>query len=297
MMGKSALSPVVPRRWRGFRLDGRRRRGGVAEIIATLLLVAITVALVFVLYLFRFPLSPPPPLVSYQVVTGMTRPVWGDPTDCYPNTLPNPPSYYLGPGKSNTLYTEYMDAWWDDCEYGSSGTYRNMNVTAIQIVDVSQTIPLADLEFQFVCTNKTPSYVQTNFVEGPLDAMEWEPGTNENLSSSAPTLGDCATSHPNGNGANSVYYNRLGYFDPLFDYHLTYLAPGQTIYIYVHTPDSVLEAPNPIEAVDKWNVSDGDDYHGAPPWCFTVPGACTVNLIDTAWNPAIIVLSVPLNVV
>ncbi len=270
------------------------------------LLVAITVVLCLLIYALKFPLTPAPPRVAYQVVTGASRPVWGDPTDCYPNpadlpkgTDPNPtdPTYYLGPGKSTTLYNTYMNAWWADCEDGNVGIYNNMNVSAIEIVDVSAAIPLKYVQFQFICTNTTPKYVQTTLVSGPLAYMEWVPGSSQALNAStAPLLGKCATYQAGGSGANSVYYNRLGYFDPV-DYNNHDLGPAQTLYIYVHTPNSVLEAPNPIEPMSTWNISDGDDYHGAPPWCFTVQGACQINLVDTQWNPGIILASIPLFIV
>lgn len=269
-------------------------------MIGSILLVAITVVLVLLVYLIKFPLTPAPPSVSYEAVTGGSRPVWGDPTDCYPSTLahdPDPydPTYYLGPGKSTTLYNDYMNAWWADCEYGDIGVYNLMNVTAIQIIDVSAPIPLADIAFQFVCTNTTPKYVQTYLVNGVLADMEWVPGSGQNLSADSPLINKCATYTPNPAGANTVYYNRLGYFDPV-DYAQTDLSPGQTIIIYVHTADSVLEAPNPIEPRDTWNISDTDDYHGAPSWCFTVPGACEVNLVDTQWKPGVILATIPLNI-
>jgi flagellin-like protein len=286
---------MVPRR-RRYRPYGRRRRRGVAEAVGTVLLVAITVVLVVLIYFIRFPLTPAPPRISYQAITGNTRPVWGDPTDCVPNLGPlHPPSFYLGPGKSVALYNTYMNAWWNDCEYGDNGTYNNMNVTAIEMVDVSASIPLSDIEFQFICTNLTPTYDRTVLVSGPLSAMEWVPGSSQNLSANAPTLGYCATYDASGagGGANSVYYNRLGYFDPV-DYNKTTLSPGQTIIIYVHTPDSVLEAPNPIEPISTWNISDGDDYHGAPPWCFDTYGACQINLIDTQWHPGVLLTTIPL---
>jgi hypothetical protein len=265
--------------------------------------VAITIVLLVLVYMIRFPLTPAPPTVSYQAVTGGTRPVWGDPTDCFPTgapgLLPYNPTYYLGNGTGNATdlarYNTYMNAWWDDCEYGDTGTYREMTVTLIQIVDVSQPIPLSDVEFQFICTNTTPTYLQTTLVSGPLSAMEWVPGSSQNLSADAPVLGSCATyvAQGAGGGANSVYYNRLGYFDPV-NYNRTALSPAQTLIIYVHTPDSVLEAPNPIEPISTWNISDEDDYHGAPPWCFTVVGACEINLLDTQWSPAVLLTSIPL---
>jgi len=286
----------VKHRRRAFRLPHGPR--GVNDILGVTLTIAITVILVVVIYMIKFPLKPSPPVIQYQVVTDSKRPAWGDPTDCYP-ILPYNPTYYLGNGTGNMTdqnrYNTYMNAWWNDCEYGDNGTYNMMNVTLIQISQVSSPIPLTDVEFQFVCTNTTPKYVQTTLVEGPLSTMEWEPGASQNLSADAPTLGKCATFDASGfgGGANSVYYNRLGYFDPI-NFNFQVLSPGQTIVVYVHTPNSVLEAPNPIEPVSTWNVSDGDDYHGAPEWCFTVPNSCQINLLDTQWTPAVLLTTIPL---
>lgn len=285
----------MPRTLRSYRRRGR----GVSEVLATILLIAITIVLMVFVYFLQFPLTPPPPTVSYQAVTGAKKPVWGDPTDCRPNsaTLPYNWQYYLANGTSNATnrarYNLYMNWWWTECEYGTNGTYNEMNVTEIQFVHVSAPIPLSDVEFQFVCTNTTPTYVSTVFVQGPLNAMEWVPGSNQTLASNAPTLGKCATATPNPIGAFSVYYNRLGYFDPV-NYNLSVLSPGQTLVIYIHTPDSVLEAPNPLFSSAYWNQADQDDYHGAPPWCFTVPGACVINLIDTQYSPGIILTTIPL---
>jgi len=288
----------VAQRRRRFRLSGRDRYHGVSDVLSALLLVAITIILVVAVYLIRFPLGSTPPTVLYQAVTDATKPVWGDPTDCYP-VLPHNPNYYLGNGTHNQTdinrYNAYMNAWWSDCEYGDNGTYRNMNVTLIEISRVSAPIPLSDVEFEFICTNSTPTYLQTTLVSGPLSAMEWEPGFNQTIPSNAPVIGKCATFDANGagGGANSVYYNRLGYFDPV-NFNEVDLSPGQTVVVYVHTPNSVLEAPNPIEPVSTWNISDGDDYHGAPPWCFTVPNACTIELLDTVWSPAVVLATIPL---
>ena len=284
---------------RGFRLGGRGR--GVSDVIGAVLLVAITIVLVIVIYMIRFPLAPSPPTVSYQAVTAGTKPVWGDPTDCRPNsdTLPFNWQYYLANGTGNSTdkarYNLYMNWWWAECENGTNGTYNAMNVSLIQISHVSAPIPLADVQFKFICTNTTPTYVSTTLVDGPLGAMEWVPGSSESLNASAPTLGKCATYTASGagGGANSVYYNRLGYFDPV-NYGLNDLSPAQTLVIYVHTPDSVFEAPNPLYPSSKWNQPDSDDYHGAPPWCFTVPGACTIELLDTQWSPAVVLVQIPL---
>ena len=265
-------------------------------MIGAIILVAITVVLLVVIFLLRVPYPTSPPTLSFAAVNNAKYPAWGDPTDCYPN-LPHNWEYYLANGTGNrtdqNLYNTYMDAWWDDCEYGDSGYYAQMNATGIIITGTSQPIPLSAIEFQFICTNTTPRPSTTYLVNGALSAMEWVPGGSQNLSANAPTLGTCASYDPRANsGANSVYYNRLGFFDPL-NTHLTTLAPGMTLVLYVHTKDSIFEAPNPLYDESYWNQPDTDDYHGAPLWCFTVPGSCTVQLIDTDWTSPVVILSVP----
>jgi len=267
----------------------------MSDVFGSVLIVGITIVLVATLYALRFPLQHAPPTVMYQIVTDSKRPVWGDPTDCYPN-LPYPPSYYLGNGSTGayqTRYNDYMQAWQQDCMNGDNGTYNMMNVTLIEFTEVSSPISLSNVELQFLCTNYTPTYVRTTLVQGVLSAMEWEPGQSENLSTSAPTLSKCATYDASGQGADSVYYNRMGYFDPV-NFKLNVLAPAETMVVYVHTDNSVVEAPNTIEPSSTWNKSDPDDYHGAPPWCFTVPNACEINFIDTAVTPNVLLTSVPL---
>jgi flagellin-like protein len=286
-----SLSGVLRGGPAGFRHHARHR--AVSEVIASILLVAITVVLLLVLFFLRIPLTQAPPTVSYDAFIDSKYPVFGDPTDCRPN-LPYNWTYYLGNGTGDPRYDTYMNDWWDECEYGNTGVYNQMNATRIVISQVSQPIPLGDLQFEFVCTNYTPTYVQTALVSGKLAGMEWIPGTGaQNFTADSPLIGYCATLRAEGSGASSTYYNRLGFFDPL-SYSLGVLTPGQTIVVYLHTLDSVYEAPNPIEPEDTWNLPDGDDYHGAPPWCFTVEGACQIELFDTAWSPAVLLLNIPL---
>jgi hypothetical protein len=126
--------------------------------------------------------------------------------------------------------------------------------------------------------------------------MEWVPGGSQNLSANAPSLGTCGSYDPRGSGANSVYYNRLGFFDPLNTATPT-LEPGMTLVIYVHTANSILEAPNPLEPQSTWGVADADDYHGAPIWCFTNPGSCEIQLIDTTWSTPVVLLTAAVNTI
>jgi hypothetical protein len=296
---------VLRTRWRRGRRAGGYR--GVSQVIATVLLVTLTVVLMIFIYLIKFPLPNPPPQISYDAENDAKYPVWGDPTDCYPNyqTLTvhgvvENWQYFLSNGTGNTTdrnrYSFYMDMWGVECDNvdvsKDNGTYNTMDAARIIVTGVSQQIPLSALQFEFNCVNTTPTYQATQLVAGHLDAMEWVPGGDQTLSPLAPKLGTCASYSPQGNGANQVYYNRLGFFDPLNTTY-TYLTVGMTIVIYVHTPGSITEAPSTVEDQSKWGQSDTDDYHGAPLWCFTTPGSCTVELVDTAWSPAVVVLTAP----
>lgn len=274
-----------------------RRSGprGVSEIVAAIMLTGITVVAGTILWLYHFPTPPSVPQLYYTAEGGITAPVWGDPTDCTP-ILPHSTSYYLGNGTGDPRYTTYMNAWWDDCEYGTTGTYNDMNVTEILVKQVTKPVLLADVQFNFICHNNTPTPITTFLVRGSLAAMSWFPGSSQTVPTDAPTLGSCATFNASGygGGANSVYYNRLGYFQPLV-LNATLLQPGDTFVLYDHSEDSVTEAPNPIEPTSTWYLPDEDDYHGAPPWCFGNPGACSIELVDTGLSPEVVLADIQLS--
>lgn len=266
---------------------------GISDVISAILLVALTVTVALLVWMIRITPPGPVPTVWYQAKGGSTFPVWGDPTDCRPN-LPYNWQYYLGNGSRDSRWNTYMNAWRSECERSTTGIYNQMNVSQITITQVSQTISLADVQFDFVCYNATPVPITTHLVQGSLQAMSWFPGSPVNLSSSAPLLGKCATfdAAGYGGGANSVYYNRLGFFEPVA-LGATTLHAGDTFILYLHSTDSVFEAPSPIEPTSKWNLPDTDDYHGAPPWCFTTPGACTIYLSDTAGSVPVVLATIP----
>ena len=257
---------------------------GVSNVIAAVLLLGITVAGGVLLWSFQFTTVTPPPMIYYTAQGGLSYPVWGDPTDCRP-VLPNPGSYYLGNGSGDPRWNTYMNAWTSQCLNGNSGLYNSMNSTEIVVTQVSQSVRLADIQFNFICHNESPTVMTTFLVRGSLQAMSWFPGSSQAIPSNAPKLWSCGTFNASGygGGAFSVYYNRLGFFKPL-TYGATLLAPGDSIVLYVHTRNAVLEAPSPIEPPSTWNHDDFDDFHGAPTWCFTDPGACSVVLVDTAFK-------------
>jgi len=268
-------------------------RGGVAPIIATILLVGMTVAAGVLVWSFTLRPTQPAPQVFFQATGGQTYPVWGDPTDCTP-VLPNPTSYYTTGGTSNPNWDTYKTAWVSQCETSTTGMYNLMNVSMISITKVTEPIPLTAVWFDFVCTNNTPVRVTTHLVQGSLAAMSWYPGSSQSIPSNAPTLGACATFVATGSGQFSTYYNRLGFYEPLSS-SATYLEAGDAFILYLHTSNSVFEAPSPAEPASTWNHPDVDDYHGAPPWCFTVVGACTIYLTDTQTTPQVVLASIPVS--
>jgi flagellin-like protein len=275
-------------RWR------HRGRRAVSPIIATIFLLGMTIASGVIIWTYSIKPAPPAPTVYFQTQGGLTYPVWGDPTDCRP-VEPHNVNYYLGNGSGDPRWSTYMNDWWTDCENSNVGVYNMMNVSEISVTAVTQPIRLADVQFEFVCHNTTPTVLNTVLVGGSLQAMSWFPGSSQSLPSNAPTLGACGTfnvSQAYPTQANGVYYNRLGFYDPL-KLNATLLEPGDAFVLYVHTANSVSEAPSPIERQNTWNQPDVDDYHGAPTWCFSVVGACTIYLVDTGVHPSSVLATIP----
>ena len=257
------------------------------------MLVAITLVAGAFLWMLRFPLAPPPPTLWYTAQGGRTMPVWGDPTDCSPR-MPYHGSYYLGNGSRDARYSTYMRAWWSQCEGSQTGSYQLMNVSEIVFTQTSRAVPLADVQFTFVCHNLSSGPYRTTLVLGSLKAMSWFPGSSQVISSSAPKLWSCGSFNASGygGGAFSTYYNRLGYFQPLAP-NATLLEPGDMFVLYVHSFDAILEAPSPIEPPSEWGHNDFDDYHGAPAWCFDTPGACDIQLTYTGTQPGTLLADIP----
>ena len=275
---------------RGWR---RARRAGTSETVATVFLIGLTIVAGVFLWTWVVPLPVVAPTIQYTAMGGLTYPVWGDPTDCWP-VLPFPPSYYLGNGSHDARWNTYMNAWNSQCLNSGAGTYNSMNVSEIVFTHVSQPVPLASIQFNFICHNTTPAPLTTFLVRGSLAAMSWFPGASQVIDPGAPKLGSCGTFNASGfgGGAFSVYYNRLGFFKPIVAGE-SQLLPGSSFVLYIHTGNSVLEAPSPIEPPSTWNKADFDDYHGAPSWCFTTVDACTIVLVDTAISTQPVLATIP----
>ncbi len=83
------------------------------------------------------------------------------------------------------------------------------------------------------------------------------------------------------------------------------LANGDTLYIYIHNGGYPLDYACIVRA-QGWGgdplicpsgitggpLLDVDDYHGTPPWCFSSPAACTIDISYTG-TPATLLGSIP----
>jgi flagellin-like protein len=282
--------------YRGWRRSGRR---GVSEVIGAILLIALTVTAGVILWGFHINTPPSAPDLTIAIETGGSNPVWGDPTDCQPvGTWTYPLNATELAGRSPGLWG---DLWNNECyPPNTSGNFSKLNTSQIQIVAHSpQNIPLDEINITFVCNNATAAGGRTVLVAGSLAAMTWYPGSSTQPAADAPYLGFCGNFDAGGYGGGSygTLYNRLGMFIPIDSNH-TVLSNGDTFLLYIHNGGW----PTDFECVDRalygctlnggQPVADWDDYHGAPPWCFTTPGACTIYLTYTG-TPTTVLATIP----
>ena len=302
------------RRWRSA------PRRGASNIVAVILMLGITVAAGAILWGFSFNLHPVAPTITVTIRAGTSNPVWGDPTDCLPwfpawlnyntqvttNSANTTADYLL----SGTTYSVNPKTtwghWWfhglsnvsggttgstlSDQECSSltpPGDFSGMNTTQFIISSHSpSSISLANVGLIFICNG-------TVFVNGSLASMTWYPGSSTGPAPNAPHLGKCGTFIPS--GSYSTLYNRFGIFVPLSQ-NTPELQDGDTFVMYVHTSSPF----DPDTNGGNNNCGPGpdcDDYHGAPPWCFTVPvtatTGCTIDFYYSG-NPNALLFSVPL---
>ena len=281
---------------RSFR---RRRRRGVQNIIGAILLVALTMTAGIILWTFHINTAPSPPQITIAIKTGGANPVWGDPTDCQPQgswTYPLNATDLAGGG-----YGYWGNLWFDQCyPPAASGNFSPLNTSQIQIVAHSPVnIDLNNINLTFVCNNASSTGGKTVLVSGSLASMLWFPGSTTSPAANAPNLGWCGNFDAGGYGGGSygTLYNRLGMFIPI-NQSQTQLENGDTFLLYIHNGGW----PVDFQCVDRSlygcftnggnPVLDTDDYHGAPPWCFTTPGACTVYLTYTG-TPTALLATIP----
>lgn len=325
------FTPMRPHR------AGRRHRSrGVSNIIATLLLVAITIVAGVFLWSFKINTPAPSPQISFAIRSGTSNPVWGDPTDCLPwfpswlnyntqvstSTTNVTADYYENSGhytiagsftggpivaKDGKHYGNNFTAWWfgglanvtggvtgssvhnTECN-GSppTGDFSVMNSTQFIVAAHSPSvIPLQDIELIFQCNG-------TVFVNGTLDTMTWFPGSSTGPSPNAPHLNRCGSFVPS--GSYSTLYNRFGIFVPIRATSSGLVENGDTFIMYVHTSspfDPDVHGANGGALGDCGPGPDCDDFHGAPAWCFQVPGACTLSFVYTG-QPSTLLVSISL---
>ena len=278
-----------PRRW------SLRSRRGVSEIIAVILLIALTLVAGAILWSFRISPSPTAPSVNFVVHSGGSNPVWGDPTDCQPK------GSWVYPLTGSTNINNWNNGFYNECAYpATSGNYSLLNTSELVVSAVSApNILLTDINLTFICNG-------TVLIQGTLASMTWFPGSSFAPAPNAPYLGYCGTFNAGGygGGAFGTLYNRLGIFVPITN-NSTTLESGDTFILYIHNggyPQDYACTTNWIAyyyglcqyGVTGGPIFDFDDYHGAPPWCFTSPHPCTFDLSYTG-TPGSLLASIPVS--
>ncbi|MGB6443500.1 MAG: hypothetical protein WBF81_09440, partial [Thermoplasmata archaeon] len=86
--------------------------------------------------------------------------------------------------------------------------------------------------------------------------------------------------------------NRLGLFVPISTDAVTVLENGDTFLLYIHNGGYPLDYNAECGGSSTKPVLDCDDYHGAPPWCFTNQGACEIVLTYTG-SPSTTLATIP----
>jgi flagellin-like protein len=176
----------------------RRSHSGVSGIVATILLVAITIIAVVVLATFRPALNQPSPSIDYLVKGGLSEQAWSDPTDC-----------------SNTTQ------------------YAHCNALPAIFVLINGFSPsylsLAKLNLVFVCNG-------TDLIDSNLQSLEVIPGSGASPPANAPTIGNCGTWSwgEGGPGAfTGTYFNRLLYYQQ-YTPGAAGISQGDVLVVFAH---------------------------------------------------------------
>lgn len=308
-------------RWR------RRNRRGVSEIIGAILLIALTLVAGVILWSFKLYTPPAPPSLTVVLRSGGANPVWGDPTDCQPWGYNL--SSYPSTGLTGSALTDWLGSpgngpndrtWYGQCGDGNdgatTGNYSTLNTSEFIIASHSPAvIPLSQIDLTFVCNNASTNGGTTILITGSLQGMTWYPGSTAVANETTePELGKCGTFDASSViAANDIYSNRLGIYIPISQGAKS-LENGDTFILYIHNGGYPLDFECVANAAgiefDGETSSNGcqhvtdtgkdigvpqldyDDYHGAPPWCFTSEGACTIYLTYTG-SPYTVLATIP----
>ena len=171
-------------------------------------------------------------------------------------------------------------AWGDPTDCTNTSINANCGVLpAIFIVFTGHeptNIPLTLLLVTVKCNS-------TSLLNGTLASLEVVPGTGASPGVGAPKLGHCGTWYPSPKGTSATYFNRLLYFQQI-QVGSQVLINGDQIVLYTHPHGGFC---------DRSGYCPDDDFHGAPPWCFTIPNACflTITYLGT---PQSLVANIPI---
>ena len=176
------------------------------------------------------------------------------------------------------LGDESEPTWGDPTDCTNTTIYAQCDtIPAFFVVFTSHSptnIPLTSLSVDMRCNG-------TSLVNGTLSSMEVVPGTGASPSANSPKLGNCGSWKPSAVGTTATYFNRLMYFQQISAGYPT-LQNGDQLVVYVHA----------LNFKDPAGNDPDDDYHGAPPWCFTETSSCELLITYTASPPAL-VASIP----
>ncbi len=170
----------------------------------------------------------------------------------------SPPPPYIGVSVTYSPHqTYYGDANLCPPTTGACPSLPAVTFTLTQVVSPAPSYSLVDLLFH--CNGTT--YLDTGLTAALFDPSVPPP------TPVAPTVGNCGTFSP---GLPPPVFNELLYYQPLHP-GAGRLAPGDQIVVYLHAA-----------------LPPSTSYAGAPPWCLTVPGACTLELLYTGSAGAVL---------
>lgn len=209
-------------------------------------------------------------IVALTVVGGAT--LWA----FRPSTPPQPSSidYFAKGGQSE-------ETWGDgsDCNQ-VNGVQSCLPLTAIDITLTGWSpgyLAVGSVTFYLICNG-------TVYLKATLAEMEWVPGSSGTPNGNAPQLGHCGNFVP-----PAAAFNRLAFFDQI-DPGSKALVPGDQVVLF--QPFEPPNCPSPKYQGGVLVACD-DDFHGAPQWCFTAAGACSVEFEYTG-TPSGVLTVVPL---
>ncbi len=213
-------------------------------------------------------------LVALTVVAGTILWLYKPPVPSQPSTL----YYHVETGITAPTWGDLTDC----------ADISNPQTCAVQpaldIIFTTQSpgqMALANIEFVFLCNG-------TVYLQSTLPGILYIPSTNHGanfncIGANANCLGKCGTFDPAKIFGYQIPFNRLGFFWQLSP-NATYLQDGDSIVMYIHSQTQ----PRDVGS----SKPDTDDYHGMPPWCFTLMNACTLELVYLG-PPAVTVVQIP----